>query len=150
MYVGKDGNMYGEMEETVLACLLLKPKLVEKLKIDEKYFKKYGYILTFFKNFYAKYHNLDVAIMFSVIKDTSEITLMDAITYLCSIFVLRSHFEEYQNRLIEMYKISKKENWLRGKIYEKVTKLYLSEIGTKKFMDDINYLIKRANEIEWE
>ena len=150
MYVGKDGNMYGEMEETVLACLLLKPKLIEKLKIDEKYFKKFGYILTFFKNFYAKYHNLDISIMLSIIKDTSQMTLMDAITYFCSIFVLPSHFEEYQNRLIEMYKISKKENWLRGKIYEKATKLYLSEIGTKKFMDDINYLIKRADEIEWK
>ena len=150
MYHGKNDETYGEMEESILACILIDPTLIEKLRVDERHFKKFDYILTFFKSFYEKYNNLDISIMFTIVKNSSEMTLMDAITYLLDIFVLPSHFEEYQDRLIDIYKKSKKEEWLRKKIYEKATKLYVGKITVKQFNNEIKRLYEQAEKIEWK
>lgn len=150
MYKSNNGDIYADMEETILACLLLEPKLMEKLIVEEKHFRKFGYLLTFFKEFYAKYHNLDVSLMFSVVKNNSEIALIDAITYLVDIFVLPSHFQEYQNRLIELYNQQKKEEWLKKKIFEKATQLYVDKIDLATFNNEIRKLYNSANKIEWK
>lgn len=150
MYKGQNNETYGEIEESILACILLEPTLIEKLRVDERYFRKFDYILTFFKEFYAKYHNLDITIMFSIIKSTSEMTMLDAITYLLDIFVIPTHFEEYQNRLIEIHRKNKKEEWLRKKIYEKATKLYVGSINVDMFNKDIKKLYEYADKIEWK
>lgn len=150
MYRGKNEETYGEMEENILACILLEPTLIEKLKVEEKHFRKFGYILTFFKTFYEKYHNLDISLMFSVIKSSSEMTMLDTITYLLDIFVITTHFDIYQKRLIEIYKKDKKEEWLRKKIYEKATKLYVGTINVETFNKEIEKLYEYAKKIEWK
>lgn len=150
MYRGKNDQLYGEMEETILACLLVEPSLMQRLRVEEKHFKKFGYILTFFQQFYAKHRNLDVSLMFSVVKGSSEMTLMDAITYLLDVFALPTHFEDYQDRLLAQYKFEKADEWLRKKIYEEATKLFVGDMTTKEFTNEVNKLIKRAEKIEWK
>lgn len=150
MYRGKNDQLYGEMEETILACLLIEPSLMQRLRVEEKHFKKFGYILTFFQQFYAKHRNLDVSLMFSVVKGSSEMTLMDAITYLLDVFALPTHFEDYQDRLLAQYKFEKADEWLRKKIYEKATKLFVGDMTTKEFTNEVNKLIKQAEKIEWK
>ena len=87
MYKGKDNRTYGELEEDILACLLIEPKLIESLEVEEKHFKHFGYMLTFFKSVYKKYQCLDINIIFSVIKGTQEMQMLDMMTYLLEVFV---------------------------------------------------------------
>lgn len=148
-YIGKNKEIYGDLEETVLACLLLEPTLMEQLIVEEKHFTKFGYILTFFKEFYAKHRNLDISLMLSIVKSSSEMTLMDLITYLADIVVLPSHFVDYQKQLIAQYSQSKKEDWLKKKIYEKATKLFMGSITIKQFNFEIKKLYEQAEKIDW-
>lgn len=150
MYKGKNNEIYGDIEESLLACLLINPDLMSELKVEEKHFTKYGYIFTFFKEFYAKHRNLDITLMFSIVKSSSEMVLMDAITYLLEIFVIPTHFQEYQDKLIEKYCTSKKEEWLRKKIYEKATKLYVGSINLETFNFEIKKLYNQAEKIDWK
>ena len=148
-YIGKNNETYGDMEENILACMLLEPTLTEKLIVEEKHFKKFGYALTFFKEFYAKHRNLDVSLMLSVVKSGSEMTLMDLITYLLDVFVIPTHFMEYQNELLNQFSRNKKEDWLRKKVYEKATKLYIGDISIKQFNFEIKKLYDQAEKIDW-
>ena len=149
MYKGNNNEIYGDVEETILACLLLKPELINKLKVSEKDFTKFNSTLTFFKEFYAKYKNLDISIMFSVLKGNAEMQMLDMITYLSEIFVLPTHFNEYQERLLDRNAQTKKEKWLSGKIYEKATKMYMGNISLNDFYKEIESLKINANKIDW-
>ena len=150
IYIGKNRETYGDIEENILACILLEPSLIEKLIVDERHFKKFDYVLTFFKSFYAKHRNLDVSLMLSVVKNSSEMTLMDVITYLLDIFVMPNHFDDYQRELLNQYNKSKKDDWLRKKIYEKATKLYVGEFDIKRFNMEIKKLYEQAEKIDWK
>lgn len=137
MYKGKDNELYADLEETILACLLIKPELIEELKVEEKHFTKFGYVLTFFKKFYTKHRCLDISLMFSVLKGSSEMKLLDIITYLLDIFALPTHFEEYQRELITNFEKNKKKEWVVTKIYDKASDLYMGNMELDKFYEDL-------------
>lgn len=139
-----------ELEAYVLACLLIDPKLFNKLIVSEKHFKSYGYILTFFKEFYKRYKSLDIALMMTTVKDESHTQLSITLDYLMEVFVIPTHFDDYQKALITMAKTSAKEEWLRKKIYEKATELFIGNIDTDEFTREINSLYKNAERIKWE
>lgn len=149
MYKGKNKEIYGELEETILSCLLIEPTLIDSLKVSEKHFEKFGYILTFFKEFYKKHQCLDITLMYSELKGSSQVQFMDLITYLTEIFVIPTHFEKYQNKLIEKYATGKKDKWLSGKIYDKATKLYMGSISVNEFYSELKKLNEYANKIDW-
>jgi hypothetical protein len=149
IYIGKNKEIYGDLEETILACLLIEPTLMEQLIVEEKHFKKFGYILTFFKEFYAKHRNLDISLMLSIVKSSSEMTLMDLITYLLDLVVIPPNFADYQKQLIAQYNQSKKEDWLKKKIYEKATKLLMGSITIKQFNFELKKLYDQAEKIDW-
>ena len=46
--------------------------------------------------------------------------------------------------------MGKKEEWLRKKIYEKATKLYVGKITVKQFNNEIKRLYEQAEKIEWK
>ena len=150
MYNGKDDELYGGLEESILACLLLEPKYMNKLIVEEKHFKKFGYLYVFMKQFYQKYHNFDTTQMLAIVKGGSQLTLIDGITYLLSIFVVPTHFMEYQKQLIDMYGRSKKEEWLRKKVYEKAMKLYVGSMSLVEYNQEIAKLYKEADRIPWK
>lgn len=149
MYKGKDNEVYGDLEESILACLLLNPNNMKKLIVEEKHFKKFGYLFVFMNEFYKKYHNFDTTLMLAVVKGNDELTILDAITYLLDIFVIPTHFMDYQNKLIDMYGRSKKEEWLRKKIYEKATRLYVGSISVEQYNEEIKRLYEHADRIPW-
>jgi len=150
MYKGNDGELYGDIEETILACLLIEPKLVEKLRVNEEHFTKFEYVLTFFKRFYQKYHTLDITTMLSLLKGSNELRMMEIITYLVEVFALPTQFETYQDRLIERYGISKRDKWLSKKIYEKATDLYVGTISLDEFYKELKKITNYAKEREWK
>ena len=47
-----------KLEFKIFACIVIKPKLLEEIEIDEKYFKNYK-ILSYLKNLYNRYKFLD-------------------------------------------------------------------------------------------
>lgn len=149
MYSGKNGELYGDLEETILACLLIDTNLFEHLKVEEKHFKKFAYVLTFFKGFYKKYKCMDITLMLSKLNGFNQMEMMDMVTYLSEIFVLPSHFEEYQNRLIERYKEDRKEKWLKDKIYEKATEMYMGNMSLSDFYKELKRLNENVKKIDW-
>lgn len=140
---------YGDLEANVLACLLLKPKLMENLKVEEKHFKRFNDVFVFFQLFYKKYKTIDVGMMFNVVKSSSQYKLIETIEYLSDIFVTVSHFDNYEEQLLNEYRSSKKDNWLRKKIYDKTQEMYVGNISVDKYIQEILYLEKKAREIDW-
>ena len=150
MYNGKDNELYGDLEETILACLLIEPELIKELKVEEKHFKKFNYVLTFFKEFYKKYKCLDISMMLSILKGTRQVQMLDVITYLTTIFVVPTRFIKYQDRLLDRYSRDKKEQWLSEKIYEKATRLYMGGMTLQEFYKELKRLNDYVKEKEWK
>lgn len=140
---------YADLEDSILASLLVCPEYMESLIVEERHFKKFGYILTFFKEFYSQYKNLDLNLMWSVVKGDSQEKLLEAIEYLVGVFAMPTHCLDYQKRLLKIYAKDKKEDWLRKKIYLKATSLYLGNSTLEEFNNEVNRLYKKAEEIEW-
>ena len=150
IYYGKDGQEYADLEESVLACLLIEPKYMEQLLVEEKHFRKFGYVFTFLKEFYAKYKCFDITLMFSLVKGSSEMTLLDTISYLTEIFVIPTHCEKYQKQLIDFYYRTKKNEWIRKKVYEKSMSMYVGNISVERYRYEINRIYEKAEKIEWK
>ena len=150
VYYAKDGQEYGDLEESILACLLIEPKYMERLLVEEKHFRKFGYVFTFMKEFYAKYKCFDLTLMFSLVKSGSEMTLLDTISYLMEIFVIPTHCEKYQKQLIGFYYKTKKNEWIRKKIYEKTMSMYVGNIDVERYRDEIDRIYANAEKIEWK
>lgn len=142
-------EIYGDLEENILACLLIEPSYIDKLIVDEKHFRKFGYVLVFFKEIYSAYKCLDINLMFSSIKTDNEKKLVDIIEHLLSIFVVHTHCLEYQKKLLKIYSETKREEWLRKKIYEKATKFYIGKINLEEYQNEVNKMIIKSQNIEW-
>lgn len=149
-YCGKNNLEYGQLEESILACLLIEPKYMENLIVEEKHFRKFGYVLTFLKEFYSKYKCFDITLMFSLVKGMSEITLLDTITYLLEIFVVPSNCLKYQKQLMILYNTSKKEEWVKKKIYEKTMSMYVGNISVERYREEIDRIYDSAEKINWK
>ena len=65
-------NKYNDLEMSILSCLLIKPKLMEELILEDKHFVKYKSLWVFMKEFYNKFHNFDITLMCSVNKNKYE------------------------------------------------------------------------------
>ena len=48
-----------------------------------------------------------------------------------------------------MYGRSKKEEWLRKRIYEKATRLYVGSISVEQYNEEIKRLYEHADRIPW-
>lgn len=128
-------KVYAEPELDILVCILLDPKLIDELVISEDEFEHYGYVLSFFKKVYEKYHCLDANIMFSVVKDTSLMKIMDVLDLLTDIIPVPSNFMAYQKRVLERNIENKELKAYKEAILDYGEDLLLDNISVDEYMD---------------
>ena len=137
--------MNKELEKSILSCLLLNPKLMEQLILEDKHFVSTQRIWQFMKAFYNKFKTFDIRLMVSICKDKWQI--INYIMLLLDIEVTTHNFDKYQKQLIELYEESKKEKWIIEKIYELANNLYVRNIELENFDNELKKIYKDANEI---
>lgn len=135
----------GDLEESILSCLLQKPKLMENLIIDEKYFTKSKKLFSFMRSFYQRFGNFDLTLMYSLCK--SKYYFVENIKYLLEIEVTPSLCLEYQKQLINLYEEEKMERWKINKIFDLANSLYCRNITTKDFKEEFEKVYNANKEM---
>lgn len=138
-------NKYNDLEMSILSCLLLRPKYMESLIIEDKHFIKHKKLWMFMKEFYNKFHNFDITLMCSINKNSYK--MINYIIMLLDVTPTPILCLEYQQQLIDLYNEEKKERYKIEKIYELANSLLVRNITTKEFGLKVNEVFKNANEI---
>lgn len=138
-------NKYYDLEASILCCLLLKPENMEKLTIDDKYFIKYKSILIFMREFYNKFHNFDIVLMYSVANNKNKI--IESIIFLLEKEPTASMFEKYQEQIVELHKELKEEKYQIERIFELSNKLLVRNITLEDFDIEYNNIKTNTKEI---
>lgn len=128
-------NKYTDLELNVLSCLLIKPELMEELRLEDKHFVKQQRLWQFMKSFYSKFKTFDSALMISVCQDKFQI--IEYVMWLLELEPTPSNFEKYQQRLIEMFEEEEKDKIKIQKIYNLSNELYVRKIDLKEFKNKI-------------
>jgi len=129
-------DKYNDLELTIISCLLQEPKLMDRLIIEDKHFIRHQKIWLFMKSFYKKFGNFDFNLMYSVCKNKYRI--VEYLIWIIDKDGFISRFDEYQQRLIEMYEQDKNESEQIEKIYELATDLYVGNIKLEDFKKEMN------------
>ena len=138
-------NKYNDLEMSILSCILLEPKLMDELIIDEKYFIKHYKLFIFMKEFYKRFGNFDITLMCSINKNRYE--MMEYIIMLIDIEVTTKNFKLYQEQLIALYNEKKKEQWKIEQIYSLANSLLVRNINTNEFRSKVTEVYNNAEEI---
>ena len=138
-------NKYNDLEMSILSCILLEPKLMDELIIDEKHFVKHYKLFIFMKEFYKRFGNFDITLMCSINKNRYE--MMEYIIMLIDIEVTTKNFKLYQEQLIALYNEKKKEQWKIEQIYSLANSLLVRNINTNEFRSKVTEVYNNAEEI---
>ena len=138
-------SKYSNLELSILSCLLLRPKLMENIKLEDKHFIKYKRLWIFMKKFYQRFKCFDIDLMYSITNDKYQ--LIEYIVRLLECESAPSMFYKYQERLIEQYNESQKEKWVVEKIYDLANELYVRSITSDEFKIKLEKIYNDANEI---
>ena len=136
-------NKYTDLELNVLSCLLIKPELMEKLRLEDKHFIKQQRLWQFMKSFYSKFKTFDSALMISVCQDKFQI--IEYVMWLLELNPTPSNFEKYQERLIEMYEEEQQDKIKIQKIYNLSNELYVRKINLDDFKNELKRIIGDEN-----
>lgn len=138
-------NKYNDLELAILSCVLIKPKLIEELVVEDKHFIKNQRLWQFMKAFYKKFGTFDITLMYSVCKDKWQI--INNITWLVECECTCKNFEKYQKQLIDLYEEAKMNKWIVEKVYQSANDLYLRNINPIEFKERIEEIYKNAKEL---
>lgn len=138
-------NKYNDLELSILSCIVQKPELMEQVILDDKYFVKHKKIWLFLKSFYNKFHNFDLTLMYSICKDKYRI--VEYIIWLMEKEPRLFLFNDYQKQLMELYDELEKEKYIIEKIYALANELWVKNINTNEFKNEIENVYKDADEI---
>ena len=136
----------GDIELDIMACLLLKPELMEKLKVQDEHFTKHKRLWIFMRTFYEKFKTFDISLMYSACKDKYQI--VQSIEILLNREPTSINFEKYQDLLIEQHAENRYEKWLILKICELSDSLYLKQINTSEYASKLRNLYMQKSELE--
>lgn len=136
-------NRLADLELCIMSCLLIKPELMKKIKFEDKHVKRYKRLWEFMKIFYERFGNFDIQLMYSLSKSKSDFE--EYILKIADIEVNPTNFFHYQERLIEEYNESIKDEFIIEGVYRLANELYVRSIGTKDFKDKINKIYEMAN-----
>jgi hypothetical protein len=134
---------YYDLEINILSCVLQKPKLMENIILEDKYFIKHKKLWLFLKAVYQKFGDLDLQIMYSIIKDKYH--FMDYIIWLIDVEPTVSKFNKYQQQLIDLFNETKKEKYIREKIYELANNLLVKNVEINEFKNKVNKIYNDAD-----
>lgn len=133
---------YDNLELRIMSCLLVKPKLMEELIVEDKYFVKFQRLWQFMKAFYKKYQDFDIQLMYTVCKDKYK--LIQYIEWLNDLEGTSANFKKYEKQLIEMYEENEKDKIIIDKVYEWANELYVRNISTQEFLDRVERIYKEV------
>ena len=131
-----------DLELSILSCLLQKPELMESVKLKDEHFQKYKKIWVFMKAVYKKFGDFDLTIMTSVSKNKYHI--IEYIQMIIDVEPAPSKFETYQKQLIEEYSKDKNEEYIKNRIYELATDLYVGNIKLENFNTNLKMIYRSA------
>lgn len=134
-----------DIELCVLSCLLIKPDLMNNLKVEDKYFIKHNRTWQFMKSFYKKYKTFDISLMYSVC--SNKYHLIEYLQQVLEVTVDYWNFDKYQDALIEQYNENKKDKWIKEQIYILANDLYIGNIKVNEFQNKVQEIYNNANEI---
>ena len=137
--------MNNDLEVSIMSCLLLEPDLMKKIRVEDKHFKKHLGMWKFMKSFYNKFGGFDINLMHSVCKDKWHI--INYIELLACQDGFPCYFEEYQDRLIEKYNESEKDDYIIDKIYDLNMDLINRNIKVSEYKQKINEIYDKADKI---
>ena len=134
-----------DLELNILCCLIIKPELMEKLKLEDKHFIRHGRMWAFMKAFYKKFHTFDMHLMASVASDKRQVVEYTSMIILCE--PNYSNFDLYQQRLIEMYEENEKDKYIIKKVYDLANELLVRHITVQNFKDGFDKICNDAGKI---
>lgn len=137
-------DKYYDLEGSILCCLLLNPKNMDKLELEDKHFVKYKNIWAFMKEFYSKFRSFDIVLMHSVTNNKYQI--VESVRLLLEKEPSASMFDKYQIQLLDLYNELKSDKYQIEQIFELANKLYVRQITVDEF--DIKYREMKANVLE--
>ena len=131
---------YHDLEVIILSCLLLQPKNMENLIVEDKHFIKNKALFKFFKTFYKTYGNLDINIMMSVCPNKFKFfpKLNEIITDERRIMVW--YFETYQQTLIKLFNEEEENRNKIMKVYDLTNELICRLISVEEYKTKVNEL----------
>ena len=136
---------YGELELLILACIWQEPKILDRIKLENKHFKNSEKIFIFMKKFYKKFGYFDEELM--TIKVDDKYKLRDYFKVIAQLEPTGAMYDKYESLLLELYNEAVEEKYLREKIYELATDLYLKNMTSKEFKEQLDNLYIHAKEI---
>jgi replicative DNA helicase len=140
-----------EIEQYILACIVIKPSLINELYIDTNCFSDdyHKWLITFLKKAYDKFKRFDPVVLTNAIKDTnSKSKFIIYFNELQELVAVPGSFYEYQEMLVDY----KKENLIKKKIKsfenKKITSDELYEEMTTIINDSM--IIQKENKVSPE
>lgn len=94
------------------------------------------------KSFYKKFGNFDFSLMYDIV-DKKDM-FMEYMSRLCDFELLPHRFEQYQQRLIDKFEESKKDEFIIRQIYEKANDLYVRSITINEFKAEVDNICRKA------
>lgn len=138
-------NKYNDLEISILSCLLLKPKLMDNIKLEDKHFIKHHRLWLFMKSFYKKFGTFDISLMYSVANNKYQ--FVEYMTWLLEVEPSPSVFELYEQQLIDLYNENKKDKYIIEKVYKLANDLFVKNITTDDFKHKVVTIYRNADEI---
>lgn len=138
-------NKYYDLEMSILSCLLLKPELINNIKLEDKHFIKHKRLWLFMKSFYKKFGMFDINLMGSVADNKYQ--FIEYIQMLLEIEIHPCHFEEYEKQLIDLYEENKKDKYIIEEVYKLANDLFVRNITTNDFKYKVVAIYRNADEI---
>lgn len=136
-------NKYNDiLELTILSTLLINPELMEKVKLEDKHFKKTKRMWLFMKEFYKRYKTFDSTLMCHICKDRWQ--MCEYITMLLDYEGLKCNFDLYQEELIEEYNQTECEKEIKEKVYKLATEMYVGNISITDFKNQCEKIYKKS------
>lgn len=128
-------DKYSDLEMSIISCFIQKPELIEKIKDKEDYFIRHKKLILFLQAVYRKFGTFDLNLLFEVCKE--EHKLLMYVEWLAQLEPLPSNIDYYINELEELRKETKREKYIREKIYSLATDVYLKNMDVKTFADNL-------------
>ena len=138
-------NDIGDLELNILSCILIKPDLMKKIRVEDKHFRKYQRTWQFMKACYKKFGTLDLQLMYAVCKNKYH--LIEYLAQVLDIEPTYHNFEKYQDMLMEQYKESQKDKWIKERVYVLANDLYVGNVKVNEFKGKVNEIFDAAKQI---
>lgn len=126
------------IEKTLIGCIYTKPKLIDEVFIKEEYFNN-TYSRLVFKislEFYKKYQNLDIILIYQEYESYLTSNFIEFINDCVSFITTTTIFNEYQEKLFEIYK-----NKLIVKYVDKFTKKEITQENLFEYLEKIKNMV---------